>query len=59
MTAEAVKLSDTMPGLGSFTRTVQDCLPLEVTEVLSDTETTVPCTVPSKFPMNTVAGCPA
>ena len=59
MTAEAVKLSDTMPGLGTFTRTVQDCLPLAVTAVALDTETTVPWTEPSKLPMNTVAACPA
>ena len=59
MTAEAEKLSDTMPGLASFTRTVQACMPLEVTVEPSDTETTVPWTEPSKFPINTVAGWPA
>ena len=58
MTAEAVKLSDTMPGLASFTRTAQACMPLLVTAVLLDTAVSVPLTGSTKLPTNTVAFWP-
>ena len=58
MAAEALKLSDSTPGFLIFTRTELPSWPLLMTEVESDTASTVPGTESTKSPTNTVAGWP-